>query len=44
MIYTERNKDQKANEKDINSEEVLTIILSHCPQASAVLQSGGSSK
>lgn len=44
MICRELNKVHKANEKDINSEAVLTIILSHGPQASAVLQSGGSSK
>lgn len=36
------SKVQKVNEKGINSEAVLTIILSCGPQASALLQSGGS--
>jgi len=38
----EVNKVQKVNEKDINSEAVLTVTLSLDPQASPVLQSGDS--
>lgn len=44
MICREVNKVQKVNERERNSEAVLTIVLSRGSRASAVLQSGGSFK
>lgn len=42
LIYRKVSKVQKVNEKDINSEAVLTTILSCGPQAPELLQSGSS--